>query len=135
MHSPGLPLHNQPTMKPIRLMHQTAMALVLLRALPGWALSCDELQAEVEAKIRSNGVSQFSVAVVDANAAAPGKVVGSCDRGSKKLLYQPTGTAVPRTEQAAKPAAPSQRPPRREDPIPTECKDGSISMTGVCKKS
>ena len=49
---------------------------------------CDELKAEIDAKIKKNGVDKFSLDVVDANAQAEGKVVGTCDGGAKKIVYK-----------------------------------------------
>jgi hypothetical protein len=57
---------------------------------PAWAQkkSCDELKAEIEAKIKKNGVEKFSVEVLDKDAQSDGKVVGTCDGGAKKLVYK-----------------------------------------------
>jgi len=50
--------------------------------------SCDELKAEIEAKIKKNGVDKFSLDVVDKDAQSEGKVVGTCDGGAKKIVYK-----------------------------------------------
>ena len=47
---------------------------------------CGELKGEIEAKIKKNGVEKFSLDVVDADKSAEGKVVGTCDGGSKKIV-------------------------------------------------
>jgi hypothetical protein len=49
---------------------------------------CDELKGEIEAKIKKNGVDKFSLDVVDADKSAEGKVVGTCDGGTKKIVYK-----------------------------------------------
>ena len=49
---------------------------------------CEELKAEIDAKIKKNGVSKFSLDIVDANAQSDGKVVGTCDAGAKKIVYK-----------------------------------------------
>ena len=49
---------------------------------------CSELKSEIEAKIRKNGVEQFTLEIVDKDAQADGKVVGSCDGGTKKIVYK-----------------------------------------------
>ena len=55
----------------------------------GMRKPCDELKAEIEAKIKKNGVEKFSLDVVDMNAEAnDGKVVGTCDGGTKKIVYK-----------------------------------------------
>ena len=49
---------------------------------------CDELKTEIEAKIKKNGVDKFSLDVVDKDAQAEGKVVGTCEGGTKKIVYK-----------------------------------------------
>lgn len=64
-----------------------AVALMLV-ATPALAKkSCDELKAEIEAKIKSNGVHTFSLEVVAKDDQKEGKVVGTCDGGTKKIVY------------------------------------------------
>lgn len=93
------------------------------------AAACDQLRSEVEGKIAAGGVTRFSVTVVDANApVTSGKVVGSCELGSKKLVYETT-PAVPGTPSTATPAAKATGGER----ILTECRDGTVSMGGACK--
>ncbi|KAF7600335.1 MAG: hypothetical protein CGU28_12055 [Candidatus Dactylopiibacterium carminicum] len=53
------------------------------------AKSCDELKAEIEAKIQANGVPSFSLEIVDkGQAPADTKVVGSCGGGTKEIAYK-----------------------------------------------
>jgi hypothetical protein len=98
----------------------------MLQALPCMAITCDELRADVEARIRNSGVTQFSVSVVEAAASSAGKVVGTCDRGARKLLYT---QAAPSDQ-----VEPLHRDSKKAPPILTECKDGSVSLGGDCKK-
>ena len=65
-------------------------ALVLGLSGTAWAQKkdCNELKSEIEAKIKKNGVDKFSVDVVDKDAKADGKVVGTCDGGAKKIVYK-----------------------------------------------
>jgi hypothetical protein len=58
-----------------------------------WAQTkpCEELKSEIEAKIKKNGVDKFTLDIVDADkaeGATDGKVVGSCDGGTKKIVYK-----------------------------------------------
>ncbi len=126
-----------------------ALTLALL-STASQASNCDTLRAQIEDKIKAAGVARFSVVVVDTAASAPGKVVGSCERGAKKIMYTQTAApaaapaatpatpAVPQT--AKKPAAPTASAPQaapaqaKKDAILTECKDGTVSMGGSCKK-
>ena len=65
-------------------------ALVLGLSGSAWAQAkpCDELKGEIEAKIKKNGVEKFTLDIVDANAQAEGKVVGTCEGGTKKIVYK-----------------------------------------------
>jgi hypothetical protein len=49
---------------------------------------CEELKAEIEAKIRNNGVRHFTLTVVPNAQVKDQHVVGSCDGGTKKITYQ-----------------------------------------------
>lgn len=50
--------------------------------------SCEELKSEIDSKIKKNGVDKFTLDVVDTEAQAEGKVVGTCDGGTKKIVYK-----------------------------------------------
>jgi hypothetical protein len=54
----------------------------------GMRKPCEELKAEIDAKIRKNGVETFTLEVVEKDAQADGKVVGTCDGQSKKIVYK-----------------------------------------------
>jgi len=70
-----------------------AIAASLLIASPVFAQvkPCEELKSEIEAKIKNNGVKVFTVTIVEKDAAEDGKVVGTCDGGSKKIVYKRGG--------------------------------------------
>jgi hypothetical protein len=70
-----------------------AVALVAGLVVSGPALAqrkdCGELKSEIEAKIKKNGVETFTLDVVDMDAdAKDGKVVGTCDGNTKKIVYK-----------------------------------------------
>jgi len=71
-------------------MRRLAMLLVLaLAAAPALARKpCEELKAEIAAKIEANGVKQYTLEIVPMDATAEGKVVGTCDGGTKKIVYR-----------------------------------------------
>lgn len=52
---------------------------------------CDELKAEIAAKLDEKGVKNYEIAIVDSDKVAEmgekAKVIGSCDGGTKKLTY------------------------------------------------
>jgi hypothetical protein len=50
---------------------------------------CDDLRAEIDAKIKKNGVPMFTLDVIDMDAqVTEGKVVGTCDGQTKKIVYK-----------------------------------------------
>lgn len=63
-----------------------------LMTLAGTALAagkpCEELKGEIAAKLDAKGVSGYSLEIVDKGAAAGGKVVGSCEGGTKEIVYK-----------------------------------------------
>jgi hypothetical protein len=50
--------------------------------------SCDDVKSEIDAKINANGAVSYSLEAVDKGAAADGKVVGTCDGGTKEIVYK-----------------------------------------------
>ena len=92
------------------------------------AENCEALRAQIESKISAAGVTRFAVLTVDANAPAAGQVVGSCELGSKKIVYQREVGSAPSG------AAPAPARPPEDADILTECKDGTVSVGGDCKK-
>jgi hypothetical protein len=69
-----------------------AAAVVLGMVVAGPALAqrkdCGELKGEIEAKIKKNGVDKFSLDVVEGDKQGEGKVVGTCEGGTKKIVYK-----------------------------------------------
>lgn len=64
--------------------------LFVIVATPAFAQrkDCSELKAEIDAKITANGVKTFTTTIVDKDAEVDGKVVGTCDGGTKKIVYK-----------------------------------------------
>ena len=93
------------------------------------AEDCEALRTRIEQKIAASGVARFTVTVVDANASADGQVVGSCELGTKKVVYlKDAGAAL------APASAPTPVPAQGTgEPMLTECKDGTVTM-GDCRK-
>lgn len=48
---------------------------------------CDEIKAEIAAKLDAKGVQGYSLEVVDQGTPA-GKVIGSCEAGTKEIVYR-----------------------------------------------
>ena len=51
---------------------------------------CGELKAEIDEKIKKNGVKEFTTTIVPNEEVKEGMgaVVGSCDGGTKKIVYK-----------------------------------------------
>ena len=49
--------------------------------------SCDDLKAEISKKLDAKGVVGYTLDAVDKGKEGDGKVVGTCDGGTKSLLY------------------------------------------------
>ena len=116
--------------------HRSIALLGLLAgALPALAESrCQALQAEIDAKIRAAGVTNFTLLTVDTSADVAGRVVGSCGQGTRKIVYLPGGAAAVAARPASAPAPAAKVVSTvRTEPILTECKDGSVSVGGDCK--
>lgn len=68
-----------------------AIVALLLIATPALAQrkACEELKAEIDAKIKANGVKMFTLDIVPNEQVkeGAGNVVGSCDGGTKKIVY------------------------------------------------
>ena len=66
------------------------LAALVLAVNPALAQKkdCSELKSEIEAKIKKNGVKEFTLEIVANDAAKDGKVVGSCDGGTKKIVFK-----------------------------------------------
>jgi Protein of unknown function (DUF1161) len=66
------------------------LAALMLAASPALARKdCEELKAEIDAKIKANGVPVYTLEIVPNDQVKEGdKVVGSCDGGTKKIVYK-----------------------------------------------
>lgn len=52
-------------------------------------LPCEELKKEIEAKIQANNVSSYTLEIVTNDEVHDqNMVVGSCENGTKKIIYQ-----------------------------------------------
>ena len=81
-------------------------AVLLFVSLPAHAQgpkSCEELKGEITTKLDAKGVKGYTLDIVAKDKDAEGKVVGTCDGGSKKIIY---------TKTSAPPATPAKEPPK-----------------------
>lgn len=65
------------------------------------AKPCEELKTEIAAKLDAKGVKGYSLEIVakDQNA-AEGKVVGTCDGSTKKILYRKGSSPASTTDRS-----------------------------------
>ena len=109
-------------------------AVLLLGCVTAHAASCEDIRTRIEAKLNAAGIDKYSLTVVDTAATSPGKVVGTCDLGTKKILYAKDPSP---NETHAAPSSPTvPKPPSKADSsaILTECRDGSASVGGDCRR-
>ncbi len=57
--------------------------------------ACEELKSEIAKKLDDKGVKSYSLEIVPKDQTAEGKVVGSCEGGTKKIVYSKTATSAP----------------------------------------
>lgn len=78
------------------------LTCLILASFPAMAevMSCDKLKAEIDGKLQAKGVKSYTLEIVasdstakptaeasDASASSKGKEVGTCDGGTKKIIY------------------------------------------------
>jgi len=49
--------------------------------------SCEELKAEIEAKLKAKGVEGYTLEIVPTDQVKDQKIIGSCEGGTKKISY------------------------------------------------
>ncbi|HXV12210.1 MAG TPA: DUF1161 domain-containing protein [Burkholderiales bacterium] len=74
---------------------RTLIAIIALTAAvaaaPAYAQRkpCEELKEEIAVKVRKNGVQHFTLTIVPNAEVKDGQhVVGSCDGGTRKIIYE-----------------------------------------------
>jgi hypothetical protein len=116
---------------PCRPLVSALLCLSLFAATASRADNCDAIRAQIDTKIRGSGLANFQLSVSDTDAAASGRVVGSCANGTRRIVFKAgAGASAPvaTVATARRPAASSR------EAILTECLDGSMSVGGTCKK-
>ncbi len=74
-----------------------AVAAVLFVPACGYAQgakACEELKTEIAAKLDAKGVKSYTLDIVAKDADADGKVVGTCEGGTKKIVYKRGGATA-----------------------------------------
>jgi hypothetical protein len=67
------------------------------------AKPCEELKDEISKKLDAKGVKGYTLEIVAKDKDAEGKTVGTCDGGTKKIIY---------TKAAASAEPPAKEPPK-----------------------
>lgn len=96
-------------------------ASLALAVTAGHASNCEPLRARIDAGIAAKGITDYSVTVADKDARVPGRIVGTCDNGARKIVYALGG--------GGKGAASKTR----DDELVTECRDGRVLVGGSCR--
>ena len=66
-----------------------AVLSLCLIAFPAFAQkACEELKAEIAAKLEAKGVKNYQLEIVATEEVKDQKVVGSCEGGTKKITYK-----------------------------------------------
>jgi len=84
-------------MRRMKLMAGGVAALAMLSATAWAQKPCDELKGEIDAKLQAKGVKSYTLEIVATDAVKDQKVVGSCEAGSKKIIYT-RDSAPPKTD-------------------------------------
>lgn len=90
---------------------KTWLTIIAVLAVPACSYaqgpkSCEELKSEIAQKLDAKNVKSYTLEIVPKDQDAEGKVVGSCDGGTKKIMYRKTTTPSP----SEKPAKDSSNP-------------------------
>jgi len=83
-----------------------AIAVVVLIPACSYAQgpkACEDLKSEIAAKLDAKGVKSYSLEIVPKDQESEGKVVGTCEGGSKKIVYKKAATAQPPAKAPSQP--------------------------------
>jgi Protein of unknown function (DUF1161) len=64
---------------------------------------CDDLKAEISKKLDAKGVASYTLDAVDKGKEGDGKVVGTCDGGTKSLVYSHGAASTTKAAEDKKP--------------------------------
>jgi hypothetical protein len=107
LHRDPDPNHGGHTMKLLAtfgvLLFVSVSAHAQAQAQPQGPKSCEELKDEITKKLDAKGVKGYTLEIVAKDKDAEGKTVGTCDGGTKKIIY---------TKTSAPAATPAKEPPK-----------------------
>src|SRR5262245_14199452 len=70
-----------------------AVAPLIVAAIPALARDCNEVKAEIDAKIKAKGVTNYALEIVNGPDVKEKQIVGNCEGGAKSIVYFQTGGA------------------------------------------
>ena len=81
-------------------MKRIAMTLAVVIALGAGAAvaavrPCEELKAEIDAKLQAKGVRNYTLEILLAADVKDQTIIGSCEGGTKKIAYTRNSSAAP----------------------------------------
>jgi len=83
---------------------QTAQTAPAAPAAPAVRKACEDLKAEIAKKLDAKGVVGYTLDAVDkGKEPADAKIIGSCDGGTKSIVYTRGGTAATKPVEEKKP--------------------------------
>jgi hypothetical protein len=80
-------------MKPWRIL--LALCLMSLSTFGQAPRSCDELKSDIAKKLDAKQVKQYTLEIVPKHQQTDAKVVGSCEAGTKKIVYRKSDATKP----------------------------------------
>jgi len=78
------------------LLATAAVLMVPASSYSEGAKACEELKSEIAAKLDAKGVKSYTLEIVPKEQDAEGKAVGTCEGGTKKIMYR-KGEAAAKT--------------------------------------
>lgn len=73
------------------------------QTVPTARKSCEDLKAEIAKKLEAKSVTSYSLDIVGKGKEGDGKVVGSCDGGTKSIVYSRAADSQAKTSDEKKP--------------------------------
>jgi hypothetical protein len=84
-----------------------AIGVLLFVSVPAHAQgpkACEELKTEIAQKLDAKGVKGYTLDIIAKDKDAEGKVVGTCEGGTKKIIYtKASASAATPAKEAPKP--------------------------------